>query len=158
MSNNVTKENVDIPIEHPLEKVFGIEQGTTMLPTVQRTTELAVVHTYDEKDKEVEGQFQEVYDAAMGAFETQSQETELVEGKYKARSGEVAVQFLNTALAAAQSKSTLKQHKDKLSTVVNKAPGTVNNNLIVADRNDLLRNLRNMNLDKDVIDATIVEG
>lgn len=158
MNDKVTRTIIETPIEHPLDKVFGIEAGTSVIPTIQRTTELAVVHTYDEKDKEVEGQFQEIYDAAMGAFETQSQETELVEGKYKARSGEVAVQFLNTALEAAKSKSQQKQHKDKLSTVVNKAPGTVNNNLIVADRNDLLKNLRKMNLDTDVIDGTIVEG
>jgi hypothetical protein len=155
MNDKVVKETVETPIEHPLEKVFGIEPGTTMLPTVQRTTELAIVPTYDEKDKEVEGQLQEVYDAAMGAFETQSQETELVEGKYKARSGEVAVQFLNTALEAAKSKTTLKMHKDKLVNAATGAAKTVNNNLIVADRNDLLRNLRNMNLDQDAIDAKI---
>ncbi len=154
MNENVTKETIDLPIEHPLEKVFGIEQGTTMLPTVQRTTELAVVHSYDDKDKEVEGKFQEVYDAAMGAFETQSQETELVEGKYKARSGEVAVQFLNTALEAARSKSALKQHKDKLvATVSGQGPKTVNNNLIVADRNDLLRNLKTLDLEAKVVDG-----
>lgn len=158
MNDKVVKENVETPVNHPLEEVFGIEQGTTMLPTIQRTTELTVVESYDVKDKEVEGQLQEVYDAAMGAFETQSQETELVEGKYKARSGEVAVQFLNTALEAAKSKSTIKMHKDKLSTVVNKPPGTVNNNLIVADRNELLKNLRNMNLDADVIDGSVTEG
>lgn len=158
MTNEITRTIVEVPIEHPLEKVFGIESATTMFPTIERTTQSVVVPSYDDKDKEVEGQFNEVYDAAMGAFETQSQETELVEGKYKARSGEVAVQFLNTALEAAKSKSQQKQHKDKLSTITNKAPGTVNNNLIVADREDLLKNLRNMNLDKDVIDGTIVEG
>lgn len=157
MNDKVVKENIETPIEHPLEKVFGIEPGTTMIPSIQRTTELTVVQTYDEKDKEVEGQIQEVYDAAMGAFETQSQETELVEGKYKARSGEVAVQFLNTALEAAKSKSTMKMHKDKLAHTAIGSPKTVNNNLIVADRNDLLRNLRNMNIDKDAIDVTSTE-
>lgn len=149
MNDKVVIETVENSIEHPLEKVFGIEAGTTMLPTIVRTTELAVVHTYDEKDVEVEGQFQEVYDAAMGAFESQMQEAELVEGKYKARAGEVSVQFLNTALEAARSKSTMKQHKDKImATTVSRPPGTVNNNLIVADRNDLLRNLKNLDLDK----------
>lgn len=157
MNDNVIKETVETPIDHPLEKVFGIESGTTMLPVVQRTTELTVVQAYDEKDKEVEGQLQEVYDAAMGAFETQSQETELVEGKYKARSGEVAVQFLNTALEAAKSKSTMKMHKDKLVHTATGSAKTVNNNLIVADRNDLLKNLRNMDLNQDVIDGTITE-
>lgn len=160
MNDKVVKENIETPIEHPLEKVFGIEPGTTMLPSIQRTTELAVVQTYDEKDKEVEGQMQEVYDAAMGAFETQSQETELVEGKYKARSGEVAVQFLNTALEAAKSKSTMKMHKDKMAaTVSGNGPKTVNNNLVVtADRNELLRSLKQMNIGKsETVEGEVIE-
>ena len=71
---------------------------------------------------------QEVYDAAMGGFETQMDEAEIVEGKYKARNGEVAVQFLNAALNAAKEKSGLKQHKDK----VTKTPsGPVTNNVIL---------------------------
>lgn len=155
MTDNVTREKIDVPIEHPLEKVFDIEPGTTMVPTVQRTTDLTVVHTYDEKDKEVEGQFQEIYDAAMGAFEQQSLEIDSLEGKYKARGGEVAVQYLNTALEAARSKATQKQHKDKMAVDQGKAgPKTVNNNLIVADRNDLLRNLRNLEIEA----APVIEG
>jgi hypothetical protein len=147
----VKKSIIEIPTEHPLEDVFGIEKGTTMMPQVQRTTEMTEAPSYDPKDNEVDGQFQEVYDAAMGAFESQYAEAEMVEGKYKARAGEVAVQFLNTALAAAQSKSTLKQHKDKITRAVAGAgPKTINNNLIVADRNELLRDLKNLNLPIDV--------
>ena len=114
-----------------------------MVPQVVRSTELTSIETYDEKDSEIETQFQEVYDAAMGAFEGQFQEADLVEGKYKARVGEVAVQFLNTALQAAQNKSLLKQHKDKIAeaTKKNSTPNTVNNNLIVADRNEILKKL-----------------
>lgn len=154
MTDNVTKEQIDVAIEHPLEKVFDIEPGTTMVPTIQRTTELTAVHTYDEKDKEVEGQFQEIYDAAMGAFEQQTLDVDSLEGKYKARAGEVAVQYLNTALEAARSKSAQKQHKDKMSIDQGKAgPKTVNNNLFVGDRNELLRNLRNM----DAVDAEVTE-
>ena len=79
----------------------------------------------------------------MGAFESQLEEAELVEGKYKARNGEVAVQFLNTALGAAREKSVLKQHKDKV-TVQKGKIGTVHNhnNLIVADRNEILKTLQ----------------
>ncbi len=139
----VTHTEVEIPIEHPLEEVFNIEDGSTLVPATVRSTEMTVTQQYDPKDNEIEGQFQEVYDAAMGAFESQFQESEVIEGKYKARAGEVAVQFLNAALAAAQSKSQLKQHKDKLVTAV-RGPSTVNNNLIVGDRNDILRKLRDM--------------
>jgi len=143
MTNKVTHTEVEIPIEHPLEQVFDIEEGSTLVPTTVRSTEMVSIQQYDQKDNEIEGQFQEIYDASMGAFESMFQEAEVIEGKYKARSGEVAVQFLNAALAAAQSKSQLKQHKDKLVNNV-RGPSTVNNNLIVGDRNDILRKLRDM--------------
>lgn len=144
--SKVTRTEKEVAVEHPLEQVFEIEEGTTLMPTVVRTTEIVAVETYDDKDHEVEGQYQEVYDAAMGAFESQFQETELIEGKYKARSGEVAVQFLNTALQAAQAKGTLKQHKDKLTTDLNRnaGPKTVNNNLIVASQSEMLERLESM--------------
>jgi hypothetical protein len=143
-----TKEIVDVIVDHPLEKVFNLPDGSTIMPVVQRTTEMTSAEAYDGKDKEIEEQYQEIYDAAMSAFENQFQEADQVEGRYKARSGEVAVQFLQTALNAAQAKSTTKMHKDKLSATIHKAPGTVNNNLIVADRNELLRDLRNLDLEK----------
>jgi hypothetical protein len=141
--SKITRKEIEVPVEHPLEQIFEIEEGTTIMPQVQRSTELVVADTYDDKDVEIEGQFQEVYDAAMGAFESQFQETELIEGKYKARSGEVAVQFLNAALQAAQSKSQLKQHKDKFAVDISKntGPKTVNNNLIVGSQSDMLEQL-----------------
>ena len=143
MNNKVTRTEVIKAVDHPLEQVFDIESGTTLMPQVVRSTELIVAEQYDNKDTEIEGQFQEVYDAAMGAFESQFQEAELVEGKYKARSGEVAVQFLNAALEAARSKSDLKQHKDKMTVDISRhvGPKTVNNNLIVGDRNEILKKL-----------------
>jgi len=93
-----------------------------------------------EKDTEIEQQLQDVYKAAMDAFDNQNDVIEEVEGKYVARNAEVAVQFLNAALAALREKSTIKQHKDKLQVTdfANKLPKTVNNNLII-DRNELLK-------------------
>lgn len=142
--NKVTREQIEVSVDHPLEEIFDIESGTTLMPQVIRTTETVAVETYDNKDTEIEGLYTEVYDAAMGAFESQFQEAELVEGKYKARSGEVAVQFLNTALAAAQAKGTLKQHKDKINIDIMKTsrPNTVNNNLIVGSQKDVLKRLQ----------------
>ncbi len=149
--SKTTREEKQVSVNHPLEQVFDIEEGTTLMPTIVRTTEIVAAETYDDKDNEIEGQFQEVYDAAMGAFESQFQETELVEGKYKARSGEVAVQFLNAALQAAQAKSSLKQHKDKITVDINgkTAPKTVNNNLIVGSQADILDRLESMMGKKD---------
>lgn len=149
-----TKTTTHQQVTHPVEDVFDIEPGTTLVELEQRSTELVPHETYDEKDRELEDQFQEVYDAAFDAFESQSQEAELVEGKYKARNMEVAANLLNTALNAAKEKATMKQHKDKLQRMSPKdMPGgarTVNNNIIV-DRNDLLKQILSQDPDeKDI--------
>jgi len=134
-----TKE-VEVAIDHPLEELFEIESGTTLMPHTERTTDLIAAEEYDQKDTEIEDQFQEVYDAAFAAFEDCASEVEIVEGKYKARMMEVANQSLNTALAAVKEKSMSKQHKDKLAVAKGKLGGkTVNNNLVIADRNQLLK-------------------
>lgn len=135
------KEIIEVAIEHPMEDVLDIEPGTTMVEHVQRSTDLTVHQSYDEKDAEIEGQYQEIFNAAMDQFDTQSGEAELVEGKYKARNAEVAAQYLNTALAAVKGKADVKMHKDKVSIETTKAgtPKTLNQNVIVADRNDVLR-------------------
>lgn len=143
MSDQDLPEDFKI-IEHPMEGVLDIEPGTTQVPAIpQRNTELVVADEYDRKDEEIEGQFQEVYDAAMDAYEQQVVDTETVEPKYRARNQEVAVQYLNTALNAAKEKSNMKQFKDKMlnDRKNTKGPATVNNNLVVADRNDLLKQI-----------------
>ncbi len=136
-----TKE-VEVSIDHPLEEIFDIESGTTLVPRTEKTTELAIVEDYDDKDAEIEEQFQEVYDHAIAAFEDCAGDVEVVEGKYKARMMEVANQSLSTALAAAKEKANMKQNKDKNAIAKGKlGVKTVNNNLIVADRNELLKSI-----------------
>jgi len=73
-------------------------------------------------------------------------EIERVEGKYKARMGEVTATMLNVALQAVHEKTILKIHKDKLMTdktnTAQQRGGVTNNNLVVtADRNEILRML-----------------
>ena len=129
-------------ISHPMEDILDIEPGTTIATKIERNTEIAEDAEYDTKDDEIEEQIQEVYDSAMTAFESQMDESELVEGKYKARNGEVAVQFLNAALTAIKEKNGLKQHKDKIAIAKGKLTGSkTTNNLIIADRNDLLKQI-----------------
>lgn len=134
-------EKKEAPMEHPLEEVFDIEEGTTMTEYTEAVPmEALKPQTYDEKDGEIEDQLQEIYESAMGQFETQSEESRNVEGKYKARNGEVAIQALNTALHAVRTKAEVKAGKDKL--VVKQqgsGPKTLNQNLVVADRNELLK-------------------
>jgi hypothetical protein len=129
---------------HPMEDILDIESGTTAYQVSKReSTEIAATTTeaYDDKDIEIETQFQEVFDAAMDAYDSQIGTSEDVEGKYQARNGEVAVQFLATALQAAKEKSSTKMHKDKMNIARGKltTAGKAKNNLIIADRNDILK-------------------
>lgn len=141
------KEIKQKAIEHPMEEMLDITPGTTIVEYQERSTDLVVHEAYDDKDVELEDQFQEVYDSAMDAFEDQMGQTDVVEGKYKARNSEVAVNFLNTALNAAKEKAELKKHKDKLKKGGTGGDGhqgsskTINNTFIM-DRNELLDAIR----------------
>lgn len=151
-----TTEEYEKATSHPLEEMLNIEEGTTMVPASKRSTDMVVKAEYDEKDDEIDEQFQEVYDLALDAFEAQSQEAELVEGKYKARNGEIAAQYLNTALAAAREKSDLKQGKDKLAIAANKIIGNNINDgkKIVANFSEILKAIQNENEKSKPIDIT----
>lgn len=131
-------------IEHPIEEFLDIERGTTEIEVFAREGEIISAETYDTKDDEIDGQFQEIYDNAMDGYDLLSEELHKVEGRYKARMGEVSVQHLNAALNAASSKAKLKEHKDKLESIGKKGPSSVthNNTLIVDDRSALLDALR----------------
>lgn len=151
-------KDVEKLISHPLEETFDIEENTTIVPAKQAVpTELVKLDRYDEKDVELDEQFQQVYDAAFEAFENQAEDAELIDPKYKARNAEVAVQYLNTALQAAREKSNLKQHTDKTVLAASKGPSTVNNNLVV-DRNQILKMFEEKNANPvNTVDADFTE-
>ena len=128
-------------IEHPLEEVFDIDAGTTIVE-YHEVVPAVIVHmpTYDEKDDEIEGQYEEIYTIAMSQVADIGDELGRVEGKYKARIGEVTATMLNVALSAVREKAQLKMHKDKLTPMSGSGPNTANNNSnITADRNELIR-------------------
>lgn len=130
-------------VEHPLEAEFDIEPCTTPVEyNAVVPSDLVEIVGYDNKDNEIEQQYEEIYAVAMGQVEVIADEMERVEGKYKARVGEVTATMLNVALGAARAKADLKIHKDKLG-VTAKNAGTPNsltqNNIITADRNEILR-------------------
>jgi len=137
------KKKVVKVIEHPLEDFFDIEPNSTEIEVFERGGELVKDEEYDPKDEEIEEQFQEIYDSAMDGFDELSEEVHRVEGRYKARMGEVSVQHLNAALNAAAHKAKMKEHKDKLdSKGTGGGPRVTNNTLIVDDRSALLDELR----------------
>ena len=130
-------------IEHPMEDILDITPCTTIVEYKEvEPSPVVPMPTYDVKDDEIEGKLEEIYAVAMGNVETIGDEMERVEGKYKARIGEVTATMLNVALGAVREKAALKMHKDKLLPVTpGGGPQTVNNNLVVADRNEILQML-----------------
>lgn len=132
-------------VDHPLESLFNIESGTTMVEYHEVLPEKPVeMPNYDDKDDEIEMKLEEIYSVSMGQVTLVADEMERVEGKYKARIGEVTATMLNVALGAVREKRMMKEHKDKLRPI--QQAGTINNNTlvvasdsVVADRNELLR-------------------
>ena len=126
-------------VEHIAEEIFDIEPGTTLVEVNEsESKDLVPVKAYDEKDEELEEQFDEIRKTAYDAFEDQKSISDDVEPKYSARNAEVAAQYLRMALDAIHEKALMKQNKDKNTKA---APKNVTNN-IITDRNELLRSLQ----------------
>ena len=121
-------------VTHPLEEIFGIEEGTTNLPIPQITP-------VDNQDSSVEDdviktQLNTVYNAALETYQNQYELSQMADPKFAARSAEVGAQFLKIALDSVQTRIALK----KTSQVKQETNNVTNNNLIM-DRNDLLKML-----------------
>lgn len=124
-----------------LEDVFDLTPCTT-------TKDIVVVDQqpiirpaeYDDKDGEIDEQFQEVYDKAMSAFEYQMERADStdVEPKYVARMHEVAAGYLNAALSAAKEKAAIKSNKDKIVTTMKKTAALTQNNTMIVTHGSLL--------------------
>lgn len=136
--NRVTREKA---IEHPLEEILDITPRSTVVEyTESLPAEVVAMPNYDQKDDEIEQKLEEIYSLAMDQVQTLGDEIERVEGRHKARMGEVSATMLNVALGAVREKRSLKEHKDKIKPA-GTGPQTVNNtlNVVTADRNELLR-------------------
>lgn len=139
--------NDKVYIESPIEGIFDIEPGTT-LSNIQVTAREPVA-TENEKDADdvvVDSQLATVYDYAIEAFEAQSEQIQTIDPKFAARNAEVAAQYLKIALDATTGKAKIKLEREK-NLPINNKPGVVtnNNNIIVADRNAILRELMSFN-------------
>lgn len=139
--NEVKKEK---QITHPMEDVLGITQGTTVVEYTELLPAVPVpAPHYDPKDDEIEEKIEEVYASAMSKMSTIGDQIDIVEGKYKARLGEVAATMLNVALGAIREKRELKKHKDMTAIKQTEAitPANVTNNNVILTRNELLEML-----------------
>lgn len=146
--SEIKTEVVQIAMEHPLEGLFDIVPGSTMVDQLvlaeeQPVQEASAAIVYDEKDAEIDNQFQQVFNAAYMTFEAQRMSTEGMNPQFQARALEVAQQFLTTALAAASEKAKLKAAKDKIkaASLVAGPSHVTNNNTVVMGRNEMLRQL-----------------
>lgn len=141
-------------VAHPMEEVFNMEPGTTVVEyTEAMPTTIVLAPNYDEKDNEIEQKLEDIYASAMDNVSVISDTIETVEGKYKARVAEVTAAMLNVALGAVNAKANIKKHKDNLAVEMlhPDAPHTVNNNLVVTDRNELLKMLMKQAEDKNKV-------
>lgn len=146
------KENLKT---HPLESVFNINPGSTYDMTVSEdkqdtmiaVPQQAIAQTYqdDSEDLDITQKIETIFEAAMDAYENQVALTEIVEPRYAARNAEVAAQYLNTALNATALKARTKNDKRKTAPFIPFGNNTniSGNNIVVADRNQILEMLRN---------------
>lgn len=143
-------------VEHPLEEFFNIEAGTTEVTTFEPVVEPPVVpDTYDEKDTAVDAKFNEIYQLALANATALGDEVAKVEGKYKRGLAENITQLLSVALNAATQEGNYKQNTEKLRVSSKKAeqPNNVTNNVIVADRNTIMRMRREQQESGTTIDG-----
>lgn len=134
---------IETIIEHPLENVFGIESGTTIIDIQQVESDIIEERLYDDKDVEIENQFENIYNTALLAFQAQTSTVSMGgDPRGQARNMEVANGFLNTALTAAKEKANLKQQKEKIKNITKSDTNITNNNLIM-DRDELLKIMMN---------------
>lgn len=143
---------------HPLESVLNIEEGeffnnkekfesimSETLPSIVAPSEIAPIEAppKDEEDITIDKNIDIVYDKALSAFNTQTEMVEIVDPRYSARTAEVAANYLNIALNAMAVKSKVKGERIRRGqsgfTPYANGAKTVNNQLIVADRNSILR-------------------
>lgn len=148
-------------IPHPLESIFNIEPGTThtaaaalvtneivdpatgevIIRKTEGITEVELDKEERIEDLKIDGQIDVIHSAAMTAFEAQSRLSQEVDPKFAARNAEVAAQYLKIALDAVGTRVDTKYKRAKIKLTKNEGPRSVQNNLIVADRNELLKNL-----------------
>jgi hypothetical protein len=128
-------------VTHSFESLFDIEEGTTII----EQDIIPVVHNsecelYDNKDSEIEEQYQIIFNAALQAYSNQI--VALERGGDPATNHkvlDVANNFLKTALDSTKAKAELKKSKDK-NIIASSTKNVTNNNLII-DRNELLKQL-----------------
>jgi hypothetical protein len=154
----------------PLEAVFNIEPESTPVfndrfetseserastlvdPTTGDIVERSSTPSLPELEKEerledlhIDAQLENIHTSAIVAFEKSSRIAQETDPKFAARNAEVAAQYLTIALNAVNSRVDAKFKRQKVRHAEREAgtPGTVNQTVIVADRNSILDQIFN---------------
>jgi len=130
--------------ELDIEKEYAMTEVQHQPPAAQGTfTPLEPpVDVKDDDDRLVEKRIDEVYDTAMAAYQNQSAFIEIVDPKFAARNAEVAANYLNIALQAANSRANVKRDRKRANqpfVPYGQPGGKTTNNFVVADRNQILK-------------------
>lgn len=134
-------------ITNPLDELFNILPSdleaddyavSTEGEIAKPATELATVPEKDEEDLEIDKKIDEVYDAAISAYNTQTAYTEMIEPRYAARNAEVAANYLSIALNAATVRARVKGDRKKAAQFIPFSNNTRPNGIVVANREDIL--------------------
>lgn len=161
--NETTKPiSVGVP-DNPLDTLFGIlpsvdlneEQNTNYVKVTE--AEFAVISAdpnatdpaepdpdaKSAEDEEIDQKIDDVHKAAIDAFNTQTAYMELIEPRYAARNAEVAAQYLNIALNAANSRARVKADRAKTKAFVPyaNAQNKLGGQTVTASREEIMRML-----------------
>lgn len=138
---------------NPLDKVFNLDMNSDSDFDIEKEYGMTdvergqVVQTEpqpdikDDDDIKIEARIDEVYDAAISAFNNQNAYTEIIEPRYAARNAEVAANYLAIALNAANSRSKVKTDRKRANQafVPYANGGKSTTNVLIASREEILK-------------------
>lgn len=133
-------------ITNPLDELFNMLPADLEGDEYEPTTEGQIapvpsaVPEKDEEDLSIDKKIDEVYDAAISAYNFQTAYTEMIEPRYAARNAEVAANYLAIALNAASTRAKIKGDRKRSAQFIpfsNARP----NGVVVATREDILKML-----------------
>lgn len=131
---------------HPIAAAFDIEDvRESNLPSIVTDEPSVAATQYDDKDIDIDQELNNIKNLALATFEEQKLLSSQLEPKFKADMLASANMMLTTALQAVKEKAELKKAKDKLTSKGQslKIGNSEVTNVIVADRNELLRQRKN---------------
>lgn len=133
-------------IPNPLDELFNTlpmdgDLQTNYMETSEGEVSELVNQDAAEKDEEdvaIDTKIDEIYDAAIGAFNQQTAYTEVIEPRYAARNAEVAAGYLTIALNAAATRAKVKGDRKKTAQFVPFTGGRKDGS-VVASREDIMQ-------------------